>query len=73
VEMKRRTFLRLALGAVALAIAGPVLQVLGRVFPSRCVEAVRGRFYPGPVRGRGEPGAWPASHAQAPGAAKWAG
>lgn len=40
--MNRRHF-------VKAVLAAPLIWVVERVAPARCVEALRGRFYPGPV------------------------
>jgi hypothetical protein len=45
--MKRRGFLRLSLGAL---IGDPLLWAFEKVAPVRYTEALRARFYPGPIR-----------------------
>ena len=47
--IKRRQLLKLALGAGA-ALAAPLARLAERARPARYVEAVRARFYPGPVK-----------------------
>jgi len=47
--MKRRTFLGLVIGA-GTALLVPFLPIFERLAPRFCVEAVRARLYPGPVR-----------------------
>lgn len=61
-EVGRRRFLG-GLLAVGAALLAPLLPHLERLLPARCVEAVRGRLYPGPVREMdegevGSPGRW---------------
>ncbi len=63
-EMTRRSFVKVLLGAAA-AVVVPVSGVLKRVMPARWVEAVRGRTYPGPTSS----GGWD----EAPGVGPWAG
>jgi hypothetical protein len=61
-EMKRRHFFKLTLGAL---LGPPLLWVADRVAPVRYTEALRARFYPGGVR------ALDRSSVRRPG--KWAG
>ena len=46
--MKRRGFLGLALGTVAW-LAAPLFRLCEEAVPARYTEALRARFYPGPV------------------------
>ena len=60
--VRRRQLLKLALGAGA-ALAAPLVRLAERARPTRCVEAVRAKFYPGPVkdledRDIAKPGRW---------------
>ncbi len=55
--MKRRGFLKMAL------VTAPLLELAERLAPARYVEALRARFYPGPVekidkREMTRPGKW---------------
>ena len=45
--MKRRAFLRTTLGAL---LGPPVLRIAERAAPVRYTEALRAKFYPGPVK-----------------------
>lgn len=47
-ELRRRTFLS-SLGRSALVFLAGALAPAIRIAPRRFVEAVRGRWYPGPV------------------------
>ena len=60
--IKRRQLLKLTLGAGA-ALAAPLAQLAKLARPARYVEAVRARFYPGPLKDLEEkdivkPGRW---------------
>lgn len=46
--LKRRKFLKIALGAGAIA-AAPLAWVFKHIAPARYTEALKARFYPGPV------------------------
>jgi len=46
-DMKRRGFLRLGF---ATLIGGPLFWAFEKVAPIRYTEALRARFYPGPIR-----------------------
>ena len=45
----RRRFVGFLVGVAAVVVV-PVLSLAGRVVPARYVEAIRGRFYPVPVK-----------------------
>ena len=58
--MKRRRFIKMTLIAVG---AGPLLWLAECALPTRYTEAIRARFYPGPVKGLdvaklNQPGKW---------------
>jgi len=60
--MKRRRFLEVLLGGAA-ALGPPLWWLAERVLPARCSEALRARWYPGPVveldvDAAGKPGRW---------------
>ncbi len=48
-EVIRRRFIKVLLGALGLAVT-PALAILSHIAPEIWVEAVRGSVYPGPLK-----------------------